>query len=222
MNLILTPSKIVEGNKKEIQDFIKNSSEKTFLLLGQKNLFEMYNDFFDRAFKGKTKIFTDFFGECSIYEIQRILKSASAKKVDAIFGFGGGKAIDTAKSVAEKSNIPLFVLPTSGATCAAFTSHSVIYGEKNEFLYEEQHSKSPDVVILCEEILKSQPCRLIYAGLSDSIAKFWEFSFSEPKEKDPLFVEYSKEMAKQIISNRKANFYELSFITIIHTGIISA
>jgi len=222
MNQILTPSKVIEGNKKEIADFIKNLPEKTFLLLGEKKLFEMHKDFFEKAFKGKTKIFTDFFGECSLKEIQRILKSANVKKLDAIFGFGGGKALDTAKSVAEKSKLPLFVIPTSGATCAAFTSHSVIYGEKNEFLYEEQHSKSPDVVILCKEILKTQPRRLIYAGLADSIAKFWEFSFSEPKEKDPLFVEYSKEMAKQIISSWKADFYKLSFVTIIHTGIISA
>ena len=64
-----------------------------------------------------------FHGECSRKEVLRLQELARKNKCQCTIGLGGGKAIDTAKCVAEGHN--LIVVPTIAATDAP-TSHSAV------------------------------------------------------------------------------------------------
>ncbi|MCD6413445.1 MAG: iron-containing alcohol dehydrogenase [Elusimicrobia bacterium] len=223
------PREIVECETGQLPEILGNKGKKT-LLIGDREVYEKYRKTFEKSLKKTAKISAGFQGECCEETIGKSTSLAKAHKVDFILAFGGGKAIDTAKSVSEKTGIPLAALPASAATCAAFTSHSVIYSQSGKFLYEEKHEKSPETLILAKEFLISQPKRLLASGMSDAAAKYYEFTFSNEPENDAIFVEFSKEILTEIYTRGKRTYkkfesedvYRISRINIIHTGIISA
>ena len=46
---------------------------------------------------------------------------------DVVLGLGGGKAIDSAKAIADEANLPVVILPTLASTDAPTSALSVIY-----------------------------------------------------------------------------------------------
>ena len=66
--------------------------------------------------RGATRV--EFGGECSPEEIDRVTKAASDGSADAVVGIGGGKTMDTAKSVAHPAGLPLVIVPTIASTDA--------------------------------------------------------------------------------------------------------
>ena len=72
---------------------------------------------------GITFVESAFGGECSRQEVARLQELAKAKGCSCTIGLGGGKAIDTAKCVAQGE--ALIIVPTIAATDAP-TSHSAV------------------------------------------------------------------------------------------------
>ena len=197
-NEILTPGRIVECAAGGLREIFRESG-KSCLLIGPGEVYEKHLSIFKNALKKTTVVYPGFGGECSEKEIKRLCRQAEARSCEFIAAFGGGKAMDAAKSAASKINLPLLAVPTSAATCASFTSHSVIHGEDGNFLYEEKHGITPDVLILAEEILSVQPPRFLASGAADACAKYYEFTFGNSEERNPYF-EFSKELLKQYFS----------------------
>jgi len=225
---IFTPPSIVQCTEHELNEILR-SRGKTCLLIGPESIFENYAEIFKRGFGKITKIYAGFNGECCDSEVKRIIKTSEPHKIDFITAFGGGKAIDTAKSVSAKTKLPLTVIPASAATCAAFTSHSVIYSGEGRFLREDRHFKCPDQIILVREILTLQPKRLLASGMADAAAKYYESTFGVKREAG-IFYEFSKEILKHIFTagpralnnDKKNDILKTSEVNILHTGIISA
>jgi glycerol dehydrogenase len=96
-----------------------------------------------------------FSGETTPNEIDRITDILSEKSVDFIIGMGGGKAIDCAKCVAFDLRKPFVAIPTSSATCASFTSLSVIYDDSKRFLEYRYLNTPPVVTFIDSKILSS-------------------------------------------------------------------
>ena len=65
--------------------------------------------------------------ECSLAEVARVVDIGRSDQVDFIVGTGGGKAIDMARAVAGRLDLPLVTLPTSAATCSAASTVPVFY-----------------------------------------------------------------------------------------------
>ena len=71
----------------------------------------------------------DYGADCCEASLKSLKKAAKEHKADVIIGVGGGKAMDTAKLVAHQLELPVVTIPTSAATCAAWTALSNVYSE---------------------------------------------------------------------------------------------
>lgn len=116
--------------------------------------------------------------DCSEATLTRLQKAVKAHQANVILGVGGGKSLDAAKLLADQCQLPVVTLPTSGATCAAWTALSNIYSETGAFLYDVTLAKCPDLLILDYSLIQMAPPRTLVAGIGDALAKWYEASVS--------------------------------------------
>lgn len=117
-------------------------------------------------------------GECSSHTIQNILDQLEGKEVDMVFGVGGGRALDTAKAVADQLHRPIFTIPTIASTCAATTKLSVVYNEKGVFEQFYFYDVPPIHVFIDTEVIAKAPYAYLRAGMGDTMAKHYECTFA--------------------------------------------
>ena len=109
---------------------------------------------------------------------QTLQAVVSDHQADLIIGVGGGKALDMAKLVASQCQLPIVTIPTSGATCAAWTALSNLYTEAGAFLYDVPLPYPPNLLILDYDLIETAPKRTLIAGIGDALAKWYEASVS--------------------------------------------
>jgi glycerol dehydrogenase len=132
---------------------------------------------------GLSACFVRFGVECSLSEVARVADIGRSDHVDFIVGAGGGKAIDTARAVAGRLDLPLVTLPTSAATCSAASTVSVIY--ENGIRTETIHGKAAELVLVDSAIVAAAPSRLLAAGMGDTLAKWYEGKPTYDQTPDP-------------------------------------
>lgn len=121
-----------------------------------------------------------FGGECSDVNIEQLVQIAQAEQAQVLVAVGGGKALDTGKTVAEACGLPVITIPTILATCSATTSVAVRYFD-NGCLADVYHlSKGPDLVLVDTALLAKSPCRWLSAGLGDTLSKWYEYRSIQP------------------------------------------
>ncbi len=116
--------------------------------------------------------------DCSEASLTRLHQAISDHQADLIIGVGGGKALDGAKLLADQAQLPIVTVPTSAATCAAWTALSNVYSEAGAFLYDVPLRRCPDLLILDYDLVATAPQRLLVAGIGDALAKWYEASVS--------------------------------------------
>ena len=116
--------------------------------------------------------------DCAESSLAKLNQAVVKHQADFIIGVGGGKALDTAKLLAHQCQLPIVTIPTSGATCAAWTALSNIYSEAGAFLYDVGLNCCPDLLILDYGLVRTAPKRTLVAGIGDAIAKWYEASVS--------------------------------------------
>jgi glycerol dehydrogenase-like iron-containing ADH family enzyme len=126
--------------------------------------------------------------DCCESSLDRLMASVDRHQADLIVGIGGGKCLDTAKLLAYRSQLPVVTIPTSGATCAAWTALSNIYSESGAFLHDVSLPKCPDLLILDYGIVATAPQRTLVAGIGDAIAKWYEASVSSGHSSQTLLI----------------------------------
>lgn len=126
--------------------------------------------------------------DCSETELTSLRQKVTGHQADLIIGVGGGKALDTAKLLAHQCQLPVVTIPTSAATCAAWTALSNVYSDQGAFLYDVSLNRCPDLLILDYELVKSAPKRTIVAGIGDALAKWYEASVSSGDSEQTLIV----------------------------------
>jgi glycerol dehydrogenase len=126
--------------------------------------------------------------DCSEVGLAALKKAVTAHKADLIIGVGGGKALDAAKLVAYQCQLPVVTIPTSAATCAAWTALSNVYSEQGAFLYDVSLSRCPDLLILDYDLIQTAPQHTLIAGIGDAIAKWYEASVSSGHSEQTLII----------------------------------
>lgn len=126
--------------------------------------------------------------DCSEASLQALRAAAKEHEADVIIGVGGGKALDTAKLVAHQLQLPVVTIPTSAATCAAWTALANVYSDQGAFLYDVALSGCPDLLILDYDLIQTAPQGTFVAGIGDAIAKWYEASVSSGHSEQTLII----------------------------------
>ncbi len=126
--------------------------------------------------------------DCSESSLTALRQQATAHQADVIIGVGGGKALDAAKLLAYQQALPVVTLPTSAATCAAWTALSNVYSEQGAFQYDVSLATCPDLLILDYELVQTAPKRTLVAGIGDALAKWYEASVSSGSSEQTLII----------------------------------
>jgi glycerol dehydrogenase len=141
-----------------------------------------------------------FKGYCSMNQINALSEEAKAFGADVIIGVGGGKAIDTAKGVANVLNKKIVTVPTSAATCASYAILSVLYSDDGNVLSNMYHNNEINAVIVDTDLLINNcPARMLASGIGDAMAKYPEINFSllfAPNWEKSVLPEMASEIAK--------------------------
>ena len=176
MRTLITPSKYVQG-----RDALKSLGEylepygKEILLIALPEDVERVDYAFDIVEeKGIHVQKVAFTGECSLSEIERIASEHKDGNYGAIIGLGGGKAIDTAKSVSLRMDIPLFVIPTIASTDAPCSGMSILYDDDHVMIGKELLKKNPEVVLVDSTVIANAPAHFLISGFGDALATYYE------------------------------------------------
>ncbi|NJM97881.1 MAG: iron-containing alcohol dehydrogenase family protein [Phormidesmis sp. RL_2_1] len=116
--------------------------------------------------------------DCSEAALAGLHQAAVSHNADFIIGIGGGKALDAAKLLAYQKQLPIVTVPTSAATCAAWTALSNVYSDAGAFLYDVGLPSCPQMIVLDYDLVATAPKRTLVAGIGDAIAKWYESSVS--------------------------------------------
>ncbi len=174
-------------------------------------------------------------GEASYKNVDKI--EPQAADADMIFAVGGGKAIDTGKALAHRTNRPFFTFPTIASTCASCTGLAIMYNLDGS-LDQYEFSKVPAThIFINTQIIAEAPDRYLWAGIGDTMAKYFECTISSrdavPSHSDAMGIAISSMCADPIIrwgekamDDCKANTvtYELEEVVlgiIVSTGFVS-
>lgn len=115
---------------------------------------------------------TGFGGECSRQEVERLQALSKEKNCHCTIGLGGGKAIDTAKCVAEGEN--LIIVPTIAATDAPTSHSAVLYTPDGAFDDYAYYKQSPSVVLVDTTVIANAPVRFLVSGMGDALSTYFE------------------------------------------------
>ncbi len=113
-----------------------------------------------------------FSGECTEEAIGKAIEEAGGSGV--IVGIGGGKAIDTAKAAADVLGIPCVTVPTSAATCAAYTPLAIIHTPSGAYEESRRLSQPVRVMIIDPDLIITAPPRLLRSGIVDALARSFD------------------------------------------------
>ena len=170
-----SPGRYIQGYKelyniKQHISYLGNS----FLVIASKGRIDELGKIIKKSFGEEYDIiFSEFRGESSRKEVNRLACIAREKKCKAIIGMGGGKVIDTAKAVANAVDIPSVIVPTIAATDASTTACSVIYNEDGSLDEEIIFAKSPEVILVDTEIIMNAPVRFLVSGMGDALSTYF-------------------------------------------------
>ena len=126
--------------------------------------------------------------DCCDASLEAMEPQVRSAEADFIIGMGGGKALDAAKLIAHRCGLPIATIPTSAATCAAWTALSNVYSDRGAFLYDVGLDRCPDLLLLDYDLVSTAPPHTLISGIGDALAKWYEASVSSGSSDKSIVV----------------------------------
>lgn len=132
--------------------------------------------------------FTDFAGECTRREIERVKQECLSGGHDSVISCGGGKCIDTGRAAAAGDAydverevwLPLGAgvhcvnIPTVANNDGPTSSGVIIYNDSHVLESRMLSRVTPLLVLVDTSIIAKAPVRLLVAGMGDALASFFQ------------------------------------------------
>jgi glycerol dehydrogenase len=115
-----------------------------------------------------------FAGECTQAGVDELAGAAKAFRPDVVLGAGGGKALDTAKLVAEALGVPSAMVPTIASTDAPTSRVAVLYTAGHAQERVVRLRGNPGLVLVDTAVIARAPVRFLVAGMGDALATWPE------------------------------------------------
>lgn len=171
----ICPTKYVQGEDEilNLGYFVKTFGDSALLIAHPDDVKRVQEKLKRTAEKFNIRfVESGFCGECSRREVARLQELAKESKCTCTIGLGGGKAIDTAKCVAEGEN--LIVVPTIAATDAPTSHSAVLYTTEGAFDDYAYFKQSPSVILIDTTVIAHAPVRFLVSGMGDALSTFFE------------------------------------------------
>lgn len=171
----ICPTKYVQGEDEilNLGYFVKTFGDSALLIAHPDDVKRVQEKLKRTAEKFNIRfVESGFCGECSRREVARLQELAKESKCTCTIGLGGGKAIDTAKCVAEGEN--LIVVPTIAATDAPTSHSAVLYTPEGAFDDYANFKQSPSVILIDTTVIAHAPVRFLVSGMGDALSTFFE------------------------------------------------
>lgn len=224
----------------ELKDICIDDKIKTVVIIGGQKAMNAANRLIKESLEGSTiKILGEFiYGKDSTNSNIEILQNEkSIREADIIFGVGGGKAIDTAKVVADRLNKNIYTFPTICSNCSSATAIAVVYNDDGSLSHYEDKIRAPKHVFINTDILANAPEKYMWAGIGDGISKEPEVLYAMKNAKlnhigklakaiasscQDTFIEYGKKAIKDCQNNINSEaIEEVAMDIFINTGNVS-
>jgi len=211
------------------------------LIVGDKTALSITKDIIEKSVSkvcNKYEI-AEHRGSCNHEDAQKFASLTKEKGIDVIVGVGGGVIMDFSKLIGFYAKLPIINIPTSSATCAAYTPLSVCYTPDGRTVGSRHYEDEVSAVIADSNIISKQPKRLLLAGVFDALAKFVEIKqrFNDECTEYPLGLDWAYTLSvksfKKLVEDTEKCIYDMSagnitdtveqmiFNTIAVTGVIS-
>lgn len=172
-----SPSRYVQGTGAlgEIGRLTRQHGDST-LVIADSEVWDIVGEMIQSSFDEINGTFQHalFNGECTMEEINRLVEVTSESGVEVVVGVGGGKTIDTAKSVCARTDVSLGSVPTIASTDSPTSSLSIVYRKDGVWDTAEQHGFHPEFVLVDSQIIVQAPTRWFISGIGDALATWYE------------------------------------------------
>lgn len=177
VRIFSSPSRYVQGKNVLFDrvDLVKELGDKV-LLLADDTVWKIVGEkYVNELEKQGLSVYREAFnGEASENEINRVVKIGKEKSSNVVIGLGGGKAIDSAKAIAEDLGAATVIAPTIASTDAPTSALSVIYSDNGNFESYRLYKKNPDLILMDSQVIANAPASFLADGIADASATLVE------------------------------------------------
>jgi len=115
-----------------------------------------------------------FSGEITLDNIDGMVAGIGDYKAGIVIAMGGGKVLDTGKSVALRLHLPYITVPTIASNDSPASHLSIIYNDQHAVAAVERLPRMPEVVLVDTALIAAAPVHFLRQGIGDAISKKFE------------------------------------------------
>ena len=223
MSLINVPIKYEnEVSIEEAGELLAPLGKKAFIIAG-KTAWKKAGEKLTKALKDAgTEYITEIWqGYPTQAQAEIYSKAAKEYGADYVIGVGGGRILDLAKAASEKAGLDIVTVPTIAATCAAWSTLSVLYtaeGKQDIYFFRK---RSPILIIADKKLLLEAPERYIISGAADSIAKWYELNTNFNANRNDFALRLQLAVSQVILDLNENEFIDAYIKGEVTEGLLS-